>query len=112
VLRKAKVISYKDLKTAQAKHVIKDTAKATKRKGKRGQKRKGATPKTKKAVNKVRQGRKRKSAVLEAKTEAEEAEEPEPEPKTKIARTNKTLALSRALVIQTPITKDKIVLKL
>jgi hypothetical protein len=36
VLRKAKVISYKDLKKAQAKRVVKDTAKAVKRKGKRG----------------------------------------------------------------------------
>ena len=86
-------------------------AKAAKGKGKRGRKRKGATLEAEEAVNKVRRGRKRKSAVLEAEAEAEEPEEPEPEPKTKIARTNKALALSRASVIQTPITEDEIVLE-
>jgi hypothetical protein len=48
--------------------------------------------------------------MLEA--EAEELEELEPEPKTKMARTNKALALSRALVMQILITEDKIMLKL
>jgi hypothetical protein len=50
--------------------------------------------------------------VLEAEAKAEELEEPEPEPKTKIIQTNKALALLRALVIQTLIAKDEIVLEL
>jgi hypothetical protein len=109
VLGKAKVISYEDLEEARAKRVVKDAAKAAKGKGKRGRKRKGATPEAEEAADKVKRGRKRKSAVLEAEAEAEEAEELEPEPKTKMARTNKALAPSRALVIQTPIAEDEIV---
>ena len=47
--------------------------------------------------------------MLEAKAKAEELE---PEPNAKIARTSRVLALSRALVIQIPITKDEIMLEL
>jgi hypothetical protein len=47
--------------------------------------------------------------VLEAEAEAEE---PELEPSAKIARTSKALALPRALVMQTLITEDEIVLEL
>jgi hypothetical protein len=43
------------------------------------------------------------------KVKAEEAKKPEPEPKTKITRTNKALALSRASVMQTPITEAEII---
>jgi hypothetical protein len=104
-------MSYKDLEEARAKRVIKDAIKEAKGKGKRGRKRKGATPEAEEAADKVKRGQKRKSAVLEAEAEAEEAEEPEPEPKTKIARTNKALAPSRASVMQTPIAEDEIMPK-
>jgi hypothetical protein len=50
-------------------------------------------------VNKVKRVRKRKSTILEAKAKAEEAKELEPELKTKMARTSKALALSRALAM-------------
>ena len=109
VLGKAKVMSYEDLEEARAKRVVKDAAKAAKGKGKRGRKRKGATPEAEEAADKVKRGRKRKSAVLEAEPEAEEPEEPEPELKTKMARTNKAPAPSRASVMQTPIAEDEIV---
>jgi hypothetical protein len=89
VLGRAKVISYEDLEKARAKRVVKDAAKEAKGKGKRGRKRKSGTP------------------------EAEaEAEEPEPELSAKIARTSKAPAPSRALVMQTPIMEDEIVLEL
>jgi hypothetical protein len=111
VLGKAKVISYKDLKKARAKRVVKDAAREAKGKGKRSRKRKRVTLKAKDIIiNKVKRVRKRKSIILKA--EVEELEEPKPELKTKITRTNKALVLLRALVIQTPITKDKIILKL
>jgi hypothetical protein len=112
VLGKAKVISYKDLEEARAKRVVKDSIKEAKGKGKRGQKRKRATLKVKEAtINKVKRGRKRKSAMLEAEAKAE-AKELKLEPSAKMARISKVLALSRALVMQILITKDKIILKL
>jgi hypothetical protein len=92
-------MSYEDLEEARAKRVVKDAAKAAKGKGKRGRKRKGATPEAEEAADKAKRGRKRKSTVLEA-----EAEEPEPEPNAKMARTSKAPALSRA-----PITEDEVV---
>ena len=108
VLGKAKVMSYEDLEKARAKRVVKDAAKEAKGKGKRGRKRKRATPEAEEVtVDKIKRVRKSRSTVLEA----EEAEEPEPEPKTKMARTNKALAPSKASVIQTPITEDEIVPK-
>ncbi len=45
VLGKAKVMSYEDLEEARAKRVVKDAVKEAKGKGKRGRKRKRATPK-------------------------------------------------------------------
>jgi hypothetical protein len=108
VLRKAKVISYKDLEEARAKRVIKDAAKEAKGKGKRGQKRKSGTPEAEEVTAyKVTRGRKRQSIVLEA-----ELEELEPEPNAKMARTSRAPALSRASVMQTPIAEDEIVLEL
>jgi len=104
-------MSYEDLEEARAKRVVKDAVKETKGKGKRGRKRKRATPEVGEATaGKVKRGRKRKSAVLEAEVEAE-AEEPEPEsePNAKMARTSKAPAPSRASVMQTPIAEDEIV---
>jgi len=110
ILGKAKVISYKDLVEARAKRVVKDAVKEAKGKGKRGRKRKGATLKAEEATaSKVKRGRKRKSAMLKAEVEAKELE---PEPNAKMARTSKALALSRTLVIQTPIADNEIVLEL
>jgi hypothetical protein len=106
VLGKAKVMSYEDLEEARAKRVVKDAAKAAKEakgKCKRDRKRKSAGPEAEEATaDKVKRGPKRKSTVLEA-------EEPEPEPNPKMARTSKAPALSRALVMETPIAEDKIV---
>jgi hypothetical protein len=57
VLKKAKVISYKDLKKARAKPDKKETVKEAKDKGKRGQKCKSATLKADKAIiYKVKRG--------------------------------------------------------
>jgi hypothetical protein len=107
VLGKAKVMSYEDLKEARAKRVIKDAAKEAKGKGKRGWKRKSGMPEAEEVtVYKVTQGWKRQSTMLEA-----EAEEPEPEPNAKMARTSRAPAPSRALVMQTPIVEDEIVLE-
>ena len=108
VLGKAKVMSYEDLEEARAKRVVKDATKEAKGKGKRGRKCKRTTPEAEEAtVDKVKRGRKRKSTVLD--TEAEEPEEPEPEPSAKMVRTSRALVPLGALVIQTPITEDKIV---
>jgi hypothetical protein len=69
VLRKAKVISYKDLKEAQAKYTEKEAAKEAKDKGKRGQKCKSAMPEADKVtIDKGKRGRKRKSAMPEVDT--------------------------------------------
>jgi hypothetical protein len=110
VLGKAKVMSYEDLEEARAKRVVKDAAKAAKGKGKRGRKRKGATPEAEEAADKARRGRKSKSAMPEADgaeadgAEADEAaadkakrgrkrksgvlEAEAPEPNAKVVRTS------------------------
>jgi hypothetical protein len=83
VLGKAKVMSYKDLKEAQAKRAEKEAAKEAKGKGKRG--------------------RKRKSDALRADA---------PEPNAKVARMSEVPVPVRASVVQmsgTPVAEDKIV---
>ncbi|KAH8772348.1 hypothetical protein BGZ57DRAFT_942460 [Hyaloscypha finlandica] len=107
VLGKAKVMSYKDLKEARAKHIVKDAAKEAKGKGKRGRKCKSATLEAEEATaDKVKRGRKRKSTVLEPEPEPED---PEPEPNAKMARTSKAPAPSRASVMEIPVIGDEIV---
>jgi hypothetical protein len=69
VLRKTKVISYKDLKEARAKYTEKEAAKEAKGKGKRCQKCKSATPEADKVtIDKGKRGPTRKSAMPEADT--------------------------------------------
>ncbi|KAF4631505.1 hypothetical protein G7Y89_g6620 [Cudoniella acicularis] len=93
VLGKAKVMSYEDLQEARAKRTRKEAAKGVKSKGRRGQKRKSATPEVEEATaDTARRGRKRKSAVLEAEA---------PEPKAKVARISKAPAPARASIAQT-----------
>jgi hypothetical protein len=101
-------MSYEDLEEAQAKRAERDAAREANGKGKRGRKCKRTTPEAEEAtVDKVKQGRKRKSTVLD--TEAEEPEEPEPEPSAKIMRTSRATTPSGASVIQTPIVEDEII---
>jgi hypothetical protein len=101
VLRTAKVMSYADLQEARVKRAKKDAAKEAKGKGKRGRKRKSATPEAVEATaDKAKRGRKRKSVGLKAEA---------PEPIAKVARTSK--ALARASVVQTsgtPVAEDEI----
>ncbi|XTI92607.1 hypothetical protein V2W45_1523704 [Cenococcum geophilum] len=67
VLGKAKVMSYKDLKEARAKCVVKEATRAAKGKGKRGRKRKSGTLEAEEdTAETARRGRKRKSAALDA----------------------------------------------
>jgi hypothetical protein len=101
VLGTAKVMSYADLQEARVKRAEKDAAKEAKGKGKRGRKRKSATPEAEEATaDKAKRGRKRKSVALEAEA---------PEPIAKVARTSK--APARASVVQmsgTPVAEDEI----
>jgi hypothetical protein len=103
VLKKAKVISYKDIEKARAKRAAKEVIKG---KGKQGEKRKSATLETDKPESepemacaakevikgKEERGRKRKNAVLEA-DEPESELEPEPEPE--VARAAKEVIKGR-----------------
>jgi hypothetical protein len=102
VLKKAKVISYKDLKKAQAKRLEKESAQAAKDKGKRGRKSKKSLPEPEKDTAKpAKRGRKRKSAELKA-----------PELNNTIARISNAPKPASALVMQaskTQIAEDKIV---
>jgi hypothetical protein len=104
VLGKAKVISYKDLKEAQAKRAKKETAKEAKEakgKGKHSWKYKSATLEADEATaDKAKHSWKRKRAVLEADT---------PKPvralgvqisETQVVEDKSTLELFRALVAQ------------
>jgi hypothetical protein len=95
-------MGFKELEEARAKRVAKDTTKEAKGKGKRGRKRKSATPEAEEAaVDKAKRGRKRKSVALEAEA---------PEPIAKVARTSK--APARASVMQmreTLVAEDEIV---
>jgi hypothetical protein len=86
VLCTAKVMSYEDLQEARAKRAEEDAAKEAKDKGRRGRKRKSATP------------------------EAEEATAVKAKPNAKVARMSK--ASARASVVQmsgTPVAEDEIV---
>jgi hypothetical protein len=129
VLGKAKVMSYEDLEEARAKRANKEVTEKAKGKGKRGRKRKSATPdadettadkakrgrKRKSATqevdeataDKAKRGRKRKSAVLEAEA---------PDPIIKVARMSNlpTPGTARASVVQmsgAPVAEDEIVLE-
>ena len=101
VLGKAKVMSYKDLKEARAKRVVKDSAQAAKGKGKRGRKSKSSPPKAEEdTADTTRRGRKRKSTELEA-----------PEPTNNMARMSNCPKSASALVKQasrTQIADDEI----
>jgi hypothetical protein len=104
-------MSYKDLEDARAKRVVKDTIKETKGKDKRDRKYQKATLEVEETTAGIRKrGRKRKNIMLGAELEIE-LEELELEPNTKITRTSKTLAPSRALVIQILIADNKIMPK-
>jgi hypothetical protein len=83
VLGKAKVMSYEDLQEARAKRAEKEAAKEAKGKGKRGRKRKMATP---------------EADASEPETEASEFEENAPEPNAKVMRMSEKPA--RASVVQ------------
>ena len=106
VLGTAKVISYEDLQEARAKRAEKDAAKEAKGKGKRGRKRKSATPEAEAATaDKAKRGRKCKSVVLEAEA---------PELNIKVAQMSKAPVpeTARASVVQmsgTPVAEDEIV---
>jgi hypothetical protein len=90
VLGKAKVISYKDLKEARAKRVVKDSAQVAKGKGNRGRKSKSSPPKLEEDIAETaRRERKRKSAELEA-----------PELTNKVARMSNAPKPESALVMQ------------
>ena len=105
MLRKAKVISYKDLVKARAKRVVKEATRAAKGKGKRGRKSKSSPPELEEDTAKTaRRGRKRKSAKLNKL-----------ESTNKIARISNAPKLASALVMQaskTQIAKDEIELEL
>lgn len=90
ILRKTKVISYKDFKKARVKRAEKDVIKEVKDKGKRSYKYRSATLKINKAsLVKAKRGRKYKSALL--KVDA-------PEPNIKVARISKALLTEIATV--------------
>jgi hypothetical protein len=101
VLGKAKVISYKDLKEARAKRIVKESTKAAKGKGKRSQKSKSNLPKPEEVTTETAR-RRRKHKSVEPKT---------PEPTNKMIRMSNAHKLASALVIQasrTQIAKDEI----
>jgi hypothetical protein len=104
ILRKAKVINYKNLKKARAKRTEKETTKEAKDKNKRDRKYKNATPEIDKATpNKTKRSRKRKSVMLKIETS---------ELNVKIVRISKTPA--RTSIIQmsgTLIAEDEIIPK-
>ncbi|KAH7317393.1 hypothetical protein BKA65DRAFT_411205, partial [Rhexocercosporidium sp. MPI-PUGE-AT-0058] len=108
ILRKAKVMSYKDLKEARVKRAEKDTAKKAKGKGKRSRKRRSATPEANAAIPvKTKRGRKQKSNLPEADAS---------EQSIKVARMSEALLpeTARASVVQTtrtPATEDNIMRK-
>jgi hypothetical protein len=101
VLGKAKVISYKELEEAWAKHAERDAAQEAKGKGKHGQKSKSSPPKLEEdAVETARLGRKRKSTELKA-----------PELTNKMARIRNAPKPASALVMRanrTQVAEDEI----
>lgn len=83
-------MSYKDLKEARAKCVVKEATRAAKGKGKRGRKRKSGTLEAEEdTAETARRGRKRKSAALDA-----------PAPTNKMARISNAPKPASALVMQ------------
>ena len=117
MLRKAKVISYKDLVKARAKRVVKEATRAAKGKGKRGRKRRSGTLEAeedtaeKDTVEKdtaeedtaesARRGRKRKSAALDAPAPANK--------KARISNAPKPASILMRQASRTRIAEDEIV---
>jgi hypothetical protein len=82
-------MSYKDLKEARAKRVVKESTQVAKGKGKRGRKSKSSPPELEEdVIETARRRRKRKSTELKAL-----------EPTNKIARISNAPRLASALVI-------------
>jgi hypothetical protein len=118
VLRKAKVMSYKDLEEVRAKRTVKESTQAANGKGKRGRKSKSSPPEAEEGTaDASRCGRKRKSGTPEAdegtadtarrSRKCKSAVQDPPEPSNRVARAPVTASAVQMSGI--PIAEDEIV---